>query len=106
MHPLSLLRLIGHVGVTTWWCRRLRWPGWRSGPGRRPVTAVLRAHLAIKSDLVLALAVDVLNLIPGTMVLEIDQTRRIDLRPRHSTSVSDRPVEPVLPPGRRGGAAA
>jgi multicomponent Na+:H+ antiporter subunit E len=38
---------------------------------------VLRAHLALKSDLVLALAVNVINLIPGSIVLEIDQTRRM-----------------------------
>ena len=38
---------------------------------------MLRARLAIKSDLVLALAVDMFNLIPGTMVLEIDQARRL-----------------------------
>ena len=46
-------------------------------PGPPPLTAVLRAHLAIKSDLVLALAVNIINLIPGTIVLEIDQTRRM-----------------------------
>ena len=46
-------------------------------PGALPPTAVLRAHLNIKSDLVLALAVNVLNLIPGSIVLEIDQTRRL-----------------------------
>ena len=38
---------------------------------------MLRAHLALKSDLVLALAVNVINLIPGSIVLEIDQTRRM-----------------------------
>ncbi len=42
-----------------------------------PPTGVLRCRVAIKSDLVLTLCVDSLNLIPGTMVLEIDQTRRI-----------------------------
>jgi multicomponent Na+:H+ antiporter subunit E len=38
---------------------------------------VLRAHMAIKSDLVLALAVNIVNLTPGTIVLEIDQVRRM-----------------------------
>ena len=38
---------------------------------------MLRAHLAVKSDLVLSLAVGVITLIPGSMVLEIDQTRRL-----------------------------
>lgn len=42
-----------------------------------PLSAVLRAHLALKSDLVLALAVNILNLTPGTMVIEIDQARRM-----------------------------
>ena len=46
-------------------------------PGPPPLTAVLRARLAIKSDLVLALAVNIFNLIPGSMVLEIDQERRL-----------------------------
>ena len=46
-------------------------------PGPPPLTAVLRARLAIKSDLVLALAVNIFTLIPGSMVLEIDQDRRL-----------------------------
>ena len=46
-------------------------------PGPPPLTAVLRAHLAVKSDLVLALAVNIINLTPGTIVLEIDQARRM-----------------------------
>jgi multicomponent Na+:H+ antiporter subunit E len=46
-------------------------------PGPPPLSAVLRAHLAVKSDLVLALAVNIFNLIPGSIVLEIDQTRRM-----------------------------
>ena len=33
--------------------------------------------MAIKSDLVLALAVNIFNLMPGTIVLEIDQVRRM-----------------------------
>ena len=46
-------------------------------PGPPPLSAVLRAHLAVKSDLVLALAVNIFNLIPGSIVLEIDQSRRM-----------------------------
>lgn len=46
-------------------------------PGPPPLTAVLRAHLALKSDLVLVLAVNIINLTPGTVVLEIDQARRM-----------------------------
>ncbi|KUH82057.1 MULTISPECIES: Na+/H+ antiporter subunit E [unclassified Mycobacterium] len=44
---------------------------------RPPLSAVLRAQLSVKSDLVLALAVNIFNLIPGSIVLEIDQTRRL-----------------------------
>ena len=46
-------------------------------PGPPPLTAVLRARLAIKSDLVLALAVNIVTIIPGSMVLEVDQERRL-----------------------------
>ncbi len=46
-------------------------------PGRPPLSAVLRARVAIKSDLVLTLAVDYINLVPGTMVVEIDHRRRL-----------------------------
>ena len=34
-------------------------------------------QLSLKSDLVLALAVNIINLIPGSIVLEIDQMRRL-----------------------------
>jgi multicomponent Na+:H+ antiporter subunit E len=33
--------------------------------------------VAVKSDLVLVLAVNIINLIPGSIVLEIDQARRM-----------------------------
>lgn len=46
-------------------------------PAAPPVTGVLRCRIAIKSDLVLTLFVDAMNLVPGTMVLEIDRTRRL-----------------------------
>ncbi|MEE2031021.1 Na+/H+ antiporter subunit E [Rhodococcus chondri] len=46
-------------------------------PSAQPVTGVLRCRLTIKSDLVLTLWTDIMNNIPGTMVLEIDQVRRI-----------------------------
>lgn len=54
---------------------RVSWLALR--PQAPPATGVLRCRVAIKSDMVLTLCVDALNLIPGTMVLEIDQTRRI-----------------------------
>ncbi|MBF6451710.1 Na+/H+ antiporter subunit E [Nocardia elegans] len=42
-------------------------------PAGAPVSGVLRVRLAIDSDLVMVLCADVLNLIPGTMVLELDR---------------------------------
>ena len=52
--------------------------GWLAiRPAPPPVTGVLRCRLTIKSDLVLTLWTDIMNNIPGTMVLEIDQVRRI-----------------------------
>jgi multicomponent Na+:H+ antiporter subunit E len=76
LHPLSLLWLALHVG---WWLAQssiqVAWLAIR--PGRPPLSAVLRGHLALKSDLVLALAVNIMNLTPGTIVLEIDQARRL-----------------------------
>ncbi|BBX10167.1 Na+/H+ antiporter subunit E [Mycolicibacterium aichiense] len=76
LHPLSLLRLVLHVA---WWLTQssvqVAWLAIR--PGKPPLSAVLRGHLALKSDLVLALAVNIVNLTPGTIVLEIDQARRL-----------------------------
>ena len=76
LHPLSLLRLVVQVAYyLVMSSMQVAWLAIKPGPP--PRTAVLRAHLALKSDLVLALAVNVLNLIPGGIVLEIDQTRRL-----------------------------
>ena len=76
LHPLSLLRLTAQIGYYLVKSSiQVAWLAVRPGPP--PATAVLRAHLALKSDLVLALAVNVLNLIPGGIVLEIDQARRL-----------------------------
>ena len=76
VHPLSLLWLAANV---VWWLvlssTQVAWLALRPGPP--PLSAVLRARLALKSDLVLALAVNIMNLTPGTIVLEIDQTRRL-----------------------------
>lgn len=76
VHVLSLIRLLG---VFLYYAAEsslsVAWLAIR--PKAPPVTGVLRCRLAIKSDLVLTLCVDALNLIPGTMVLEIDQTRRL-----------------------------
>ena len=76
LHPLSLSRLV----VTVAWYLvmssvQVAWLAIRPGPP--PMSAVLRAQLSVKSDLVLALAVHTVNLIPGTVVLEIDRDRRL-----------------------------
>ncbi|MGY4654219.1 Na+/H+ antiporter subunit E [Mycobacterium sp. URHB0021] len=76
VHPLSLMRL----GITVGWylvlsSGQVAWLAVKPGPP--PLSAVLRIHLAVKSDLVLALAVNIFNLIPGSIVLEIDQARRM-----------------------------
>jgi multicomponent Na+:H+ antiporter subunit E len=76
VHPLSLLRLIVVVGYELVLSSlQVAWLAIKPGPP--PRNAVLRAQLAIKSDLVLALAVNIITLIPGSMVLEIDQERRL-----------------------------
>ena len=76
LHPISLARLV--LRVSYYLVASSIQVAWLAiKPGPPPLTAVLRAHLAIKSDLILALAVNVINLIPGSIVLEIDQTRRL-----------------------------
>ncbi|MDG4663396.1 Na+/H+ antiporter subunit E [Mycobacterium sp. 236(2023)] len=75
-HPLSVLRLV--LTVAYWLVvSSVQVAALALKPGPPPLTAVLRAHLDIKSDLVLALAVNIMNLTPGNIVLEIDQTRRM-----------------------------
>jgi multicomponent Na+:H+ antiporter subunit E len=76
VHPLSLVRLVFTVAYYLVLSSvQVAWLAVKPGPP--PLSAVLRAHLAVKSDLVLALAVNIFNLIPGSIVLEIDQARRI-----------------------------
>jgi multicomponent Na+:H+ antiporter subunit E len=76
VHPLSLLRLLFVVAFELVLSSlHVAWLATKPGPP--PRSAVLRARLAIKSDLVLALAVNIITLIPGSMVLEIDQERRL-----------------------------
>lgn len=76
IHPLAALNLL----VTMLWnfaisSAQVAWAAIRPGPP--PLGCVVRVHLAIKSDLVLTLAVDYLNLVPGTMVVEIDHVHRM-----------------------------
>ena len=76
-------------------------------PSPPPVTGVLRYQLGIKSDLVLTLCIDVLNLIPGTMVLEIrpEPTHRLRPRARRRLAESRQRVLP-LGGGHRGGCSS
>lgn len=76
LHPLSLIWLVINLGLwLTMSSLQVAWLAIRPGPA--PMSAVLRAQMALKSDLVLALAVNIVNLTPGTIVLEIDQTHRL-----------------------------
>ena len=76
LHPLSLVRLILTVAYYLV-LSSVQVAYLAVKPGPPPLSAVLRAHLSVKSDLVLALAVNIFNLIPGSIVLEIDQSRRM-----------------------------
>lgn len=76
VHLLPLAKLAINV---MWWLvessLQVVWLAIRPGPP--PRAAVLRVKLALKSDFVLALGVNIMNLTPGTIVLEIDQARRL-----------------------------
>lgn len=64
LHPLSLLKLVAWVIFQLLSSSvQVAWLAVRPGPP--PLTAVLRVHLAVKSDLVLALAVNIINLTPA-----------------------------------------
>ncbi|WP_069164837.1 Na+/H+ antiporter subunit E [Nocardia altamirensis] len=76
LHPLSMLELIvvaSYYAIES--SVQVAWFAIRPAPP--PVSGVLRVYLSTKSDLVLVLCTDLLNLIPGTMVLEIDRRRCI-----------------------------
>lgn len=72
LHPLSLIEL---VLVASYYALesslQIAWFAVR--PAGAPVSGVLRVRTSIRSPLVMVLCADVLNLIPGTMVLEIDR---------------------------------
>jgi multicomponent Na+:H+ antiporter subunit E len=76
LHPISLMRLVVTI-VYRLLASSVQVAALALKPGPPPLTAVLRVHLALKSDLVLVLAVNIINLTPGTIVLEIDQQRRM-----------------------------
>ena len=76
IHPLTVAGLLGRLVVEFFTSSaQVAWMAIR--PGRPPMGAVMRVRVAIKSEMVLTLAVDYLNLVPGTMVLEIDHRRRL-----------------------------
>ncbi|MGB3303637.1 Na+/H+ antiporter subunit E [Gordonia sp. (in: high G+C Gram-positive bacteria)] len=88
-HILSALKLAATLIVNFFISSaQVAWASIKPGPP--PLGAVVRVHVAIKSDLVLTLAVDYINLVPGTMVVEIDQAARMlyihvfDVRKRSS----------------------
>ena len=76
VHLRTLLHLLWSVAVdlvvssaqVVWWSVR---------PGPPLRSAVVRSQLSVRSDLVLSLVVNTLNLVPGSVVLEIDQARRV-----------------------------
>ncbi|MFT4202085.1 Na+/H+ antiporter subunit E [Gordonia sp. (in: high G+C Gram-positive bacteria)] len=76
LHPVSiailLVRLIGDFFLSS---MQVAWAAVR--PARPPLGAVVRRRVAIKSDMVLTLAINYINLVPGTLVVEIDHRRRL-----------------------------
>jgi len=76
VHPVPLIQL---VGLFCWYLVtssvQLMWLAVK--PGSPPQMGVLQVQLTIKSDLVLVLAAAISTLLPGSIVLEIDQVRRI-----------------------------
>ncbi|MFT4086363.1 MAG: Na+/H+ antiporter subunit E [Gordonia sp. (in: high G+C Gram-positive bacteria)] len=76
LHPVAALGLL--VSLIYNFLKSSAQVAWAAvRPGDPPLGAVVRVHVAIKSDLVLTLAVNYLNLVPGTMVVEIDHLRRM-----------------------------
>ncbi|GEE01365.1 hypothetical protein nbrc107696_18110 [Gordonia spumicola] len=76
IHPMAAMRLLGSLVVNfISSSAQVAWAAVKPGPP--PLGAVVRVHIAIKSDLVLTLAVNYINLVPGTMVVEIDHLRRM-----------------------------
>ncbi len=76
IHPLSVLLLVLRL-IYDFATSSIQ-VGWKAlSLGKPPLGAVVRVRVAIKSDMVLTLAMDYLNLVPGTMVLELDHRRRL-----------------------------
>ncbi|MDN5760200.1 MAG: Na+/H+ antiporter subunit E [Tomitella sp.] len=76
LHPLSALRLAGRVAADL--AKSSVEVAWLSiRPGPPPLSAILRVQINVKSDLVLGLLVDAINVVPGTIVLEVDRRSRL-----------------------------
>jgi multicomponent Na+:H+ antiporter subunit E len=76
LHPISFLKLVGLVTYLSLESSlQVAWLAIRPAPP--PVTGVLRVRLSVQSDLVLVLVCDAINVVPGTMVLELDRDRRV-----------------------------
>lgn len=76
IHPIGVLIIVGRLVVDFFISSaQVAWAAIRPGPP--PLGAVVRVRVAIKSDMVLTLAVDYINMVPGTMVVEIDHRRRM-----------------------------
>ncbi len=70
--------LCGVITLTAWYALVSSvHVAWLAVRPRQPISGVLRVHMSIESDLVLVLCCDTLNLIPGSMVLEIDKDHRV-----------------------------
>lgn len=75
LHPISALRLLGRILVDL--ARSSVEVAWLAiRPGSPPLTAILRVRVDVKSDLVLGLLIDAINVVPGTIVVECDRSAR------------------------------
>ena len=76
LHPVSIMLLLRRL-VRDFFLSSMQvaWAAIR--PARPPLGAVVRRRVAIKSDMVLTLAINYINLVPGTIVVEIDHRRRL-----------------------------
>jgi len=76
VHLPTLLRLVVAVAVDlVVSSAQVAWLAVRPGPP--PRSAVVRSTMTVRSDLLLALVVNTLNLVPGSVVLEVDQGTRV-----------------------------
>ncbi|WP_040792952.1 Na+/H+ antiporter subunit E [Nocardia paucivorans] len=76
---LRILPLLRLIGVSIYYALesslQVAWFAIRPAPP--PISGVLRVRFRFTSDLVMVLCANLLNSIPGTVVLEIDRERRV-----------------------------